>query len=168
MIDFQQHELRITHVNVRSELHGDDEILAMDLKIETDLPNTSLDKLDGSLRLALFQGDEDPDLLGKDGGHLPHLKFPSLGPLSWNGSVSPVSLVLHLGTKKNELLLTDGKLNKLRLSPREGGTCGVVCRLQVHPNEDEAAKIMTVLKHAVKGTLDTSGASDEDEVADDE
>ncbi|WP_250481815.1 hypothetical protein [Caballeronia sp. NCTM5] len=76
-------------------------------------------------------------------------------------------MTLHIGAKKNEVLLTDGKLNKLRVFPREGGTCGFVYRLQVHPNEDEAAKIMTVLKHAIKGTLDTSGARDEDEVDDD-
>lgn len=167
MIDFQQHELRITHVYVRTELHGDDEVLAMDLKIETDLPNMILDKLDGSLRPALFAGSDDPNLFGKDTGHLPHLKFPQLGPLAWNGSVSPVAMTLHIGAKKNEVLLTDGKLNKLRVFPREGGTCGFVYRLQVHPNEDEAAKIMTVLKHAIKGTLDTSGARDEDEVDDD-
>ncbi len=95
----------------------------MDLKIETDLPNTSLDKLSGSLRPALFASSDDPDLLGKDTQHMPHLRFPQLGPLSWNGSVKPVSLALHLGTKKNELLLTDGKFNKLRILPCEGGTC---------------------------------------------
>ncbi|SAK63330.1 hypothetical protein AWB80_02853 [Caballeronia pedi] len=168
MIDFQQHELRITQVNVRTERHGDDEVLAMDLKCETDLPNMALDRLDDDLRPSLFRTDADPDLLGKDAGHMPNLKFPQLGPLTWNGSISPVSLALHIGTKKNEVLLTDAKLNKLRVTPREGGTCGFAWRLQVHPNEDEAAKIMTVLKHTIKGTLDVSAANEEDEDADDD
>ncbi|MGF6877396.1 hypothetical protein [Paraburkholderia sp. MM5477-R1] len=168
MIDFQQHELRITHVNVRTEVCGDDEKLAMDLKLETDLPATSLDRLDTNLRPSLFCGDDDPDLLGKDDGHLPHLRFPQLGPLSWNGSIAPVSLTLHLGTKKNEVQLRDGKLNKLRVLPREGGTCGYIWRLQVHPNEDEAAKVMSVLRHAVRGTLDVSAAQSEDGTSDDE
>lgn len=168
MIDFKQHELKITHVNVRTELHGAEEVLAMDLRIEVDLPNTSLDRLDESLRPSLYRKSNDPDLLGEDAEHMPHLRFPQLGPLAWNGTVSPVSLALHLGTKKNELLLTEGKMNNLRVTPREGGTCGYVWRLQVHPNEDEAAKVMTVLKHAVKGTLDVSAASEDDEDPNDE
>ncbi|KXU94194.1 hypothetical protein CR51_27370 [Caballeronia megalochromosomata] len=166
MIDFQQTELRIIHVTVRSEIIGDDERLAMDLRVEMDLPNTCLDKLDDNLRPSLFRTNGDGDLLGKDAAHMPHLRFPQLGPLSWNGSISPVGFVLHLGTKRNELRLADGKLNKLRLVPREGGTCGLVWRLQVHPSEDEAAKIMTVLKHTIKGTLDTSEASPDGEVDD--
>ncbi|AUT62912.1 hypothetical protein [Paraburkholderia terrae] len=167
MIDFQQQEMRVVHVNVRTEVVGDDERLAMDLRVEVDLPNTCLDRLDDSLRPSLYRADGDGDLLGKDAAHMPHLRFPQLGPLAWNGSVSPVALTLHLGTRKNELRLTDAKFNKLRIAPREGGTCGLVWRLQVHPTEDEAAKVMTVLKHTVKGTLDTSEATidgdDEDE-----
>ena len=159
MIDFQQTELRIVHVNVRTEVAGDDERLAMDLRVEMDMPNTCLDKLDANLRPSLYRANGDGDLLGKNAQHMPHLRFPELGPLSWNGSVSPVALVLHLGAKKNELRLVDGKLNKLRLTPHEGGTCGLVWRLQVHPNEDEAAKVMTVLKHTIKGTLDISEAT---------
>jgi len=159
VIDFQQTELRIVHVNVRTEVAGDDERLAMDLRVEMDMPNTCLDKLDANLRPSLYRANGDGDLLGKNAQHMPHLRFPELGPLSWNGSVSPVALVLHLGAKKNELRLVDGKLNKLRLTPHEGGTCGLVWRRQVHPNEDEAAKVMTVLKHTIKGTLDISEAT---------
>ncbi|WP_157697767.1 hypothetical protein [Caballeronia calidae] len=131
----------------------------MDLKIETDLPNTVLDRLDDGLRPLLYRANGDGDLLGKDAQHMPHLRFPQLGPLLWNGSISPVELVLHLGAKKNELRLADAKFNRLRILPHEGGTCSLVWRLQVHPNEDEAAKIMTVLKHTIKGTLDTSEAT---------
>ncbi|BAO89061.1 hypothetical protein [Caballeronia cordobensis] len=164
MIDFQQTELRIMHVIVRTEVVGDDEQLAMDLRVEMDMPNTCLDKLDDNLRPSLYRTNGDGDLLGKDAQHTPHLRFPQLGPLSWNGSISPVGLVLHLGTKKNELRLVDGKFNKLRVMPHEGGRCGLVWRLQVHPNEDEAAKVMTVLKHTIKGTLDISEATlDDDE-----
>ncbi|MCG7402005.1 MULTISPECIES: hypothetical protein [Caballeronia] len=163
MIDFQQTELRVVHVNVRSEIVGDDERLAMDLRIEMNLPNVCLDKLDADLRPSLFCANGNGDLLGKDAQHMPHLRFPQLGPLSWDGSVSPVALLLHLGTKKNELKLADAKFNKLRIMPHEGGTCGLVWRLQVHPTEEESAKVMTVLKHTIKGTLDRSEATDDSE-----
>ncbi|MCG7403051.1 hypothetical protein [Caballeronia zhejiangensis] len=162
MIDFQQTELRVVHVNVRSEIVGDDERLAMDLRIEMDLPNVCLDKLDAELRPSLYRANGDGDLLGKDAAHMPHLRFPQLGPLTWDGSISPVALLLHLGTKKNELKLAEGKANKLRILPHEGGTCGLVWRLQVHPTEEEAAKVMTLLKHTIKGTLDTSEATSDD------
>ncbi|KAK48203.1 hypothetical protein BG58_33280 [Caballeronia jiangsuensis] len=167
MIDFQQTELRITKANPRVEIHGDDEVLAMDLRIEMNVPNTILDKLSDQLRPSLYRANGDGDLLGKDAQHMPHLRFPQLGPLPWNLSLSPVALTLHLGAKKNEVILADASFNKLRITPFDGGTCELIWRLQFHPSEEEAARVMTVLKHTIKGTLDTSEATIDGEDGDD-
>ncbi|TCK38003.1 hypothetical protein B0G84_3306 [Paraburkholderia sp. BL8N3] len=169
MIDFQRHDVKIAHLNVRSELHGDDEVLAIDLRLECDLPNVRLDQLAPHLRASLYTTDDErPDLIDTNGEHLPHLRYPALGALAWDADIQPVRLSLHLGGKpKDDLLLSEARLNKIRLAPREGGTFGYICRIQTHPTEDEAAKLMMLLRHSVKATLDVADAAKVDG-ADDE
>lgn len=166
MIAFQQQELRIVKANPRQEFHGDNEVFAMDLRVEMTVPNTMLDRIDDRLRASLYRGDGNPDLLGPDEEHMPNVRFRQLGSILWSASISPASLTLHLGTKKNEVTLSDSKFNKLRITPLAGGTCELIWRLQCYPTEEEAARIMTVLRHTIKGTLDTSEATidgDDDE-----
>src|SRR5258707_7776693 len=127
MLDFTKHPVRITHMNTRVEEHGDEEKKMLDLRIEADLPNTVLDRFSPSLRPSLFSTDEQPEL-EPDGQHLPHVKNPELGTLTWTNSYHPVSLQLHTDARrsKNDVRLKDAKLGKIRLRPKEGGTIGFV------------------------------------------
>jgi hypothetical protein len=95
MLDFQRHPVKIAHINVRTEMHGDEEVTAVDLKLTFDVPNLVLDKLSPTLRPSLYEAANDPDMLGPDAMHLPHLKNPELGTLRWAGEYEPVSLHLH-------------------------------------------------------------------------
>ncbi|MFL9933590.1 hypothetical protein P0D88_31335 [Paraburkholderia sp. RL18-103-BIB-C] len=169
MLDFVKHPVKIAHINVRTEMHGDEEVTAVDVKLTFDLPNQSLDKLSSTLRPALYAPDGDGDLLGKDEQHMPHLRNPQLGILRWAGEYEPVSLHLHTGGKpKDDILLSGATFGKLSFRPQEGGTCSYTARVQILPNADEAAKLMMLLKHEVPATLDADEAVNVEAGDDDE
>lgn len=72
---------KLTHVNVRRELHGEEHVPAMDLSLRLEGSNELLDLLDPSLRLALYYnaaakaGQENlPEVLA----HLPNLRLAKL------------------------------------------------------------------------------------------
>ncbi|ACC72572.1 hypothetical protein PPMP20_26590 [Paraburkholderia phymatum] len=174
MLDFIRHPVRILHLNVRTEVHGDEERTAVDIKLGFDLPNRALDKLSPSLRASLYEVLDDPNLpvLGPDGQHLTHVKNPQLGTLKWAGEYAPVGLHFHTGngrSAKGDLLFPEATFGKLAITAKEGGTCACVARAQILPNPDETAKLVGLLKHEIPATLDSAGAVDtEVEGADDE
>ncbi len=69
MLDFQRHPVKIAHINVRTETHGDEEVTAVDLKLTFDVPNFVLDKLSPTLRPSLYEAAND-DIFGPDGNTL--------------------------------------------------------------------------------------------------
>ena len=133
MIALEKHPVKILHLNVRSELHGDEERTAVDIKLGFDLPNRNLDALGPGLRESLYEIDPnaDPSLLD-DADHLTHVKFPQLGTLKWAGEYESVGLHLHLGNGrgKGDLLFVESKLGKLTITAKEGGTCACMARAQ--------------------------------------
>jgi hypothetical protein len=172
MIALEKHPVKILHLNVRSELHGDEERTAVDIKLGFDLPNRNLDALGPGLRESLYEIDPnaDPSLLD-DADHLTHVKFPQLGTLKWAGEYESVGLHLHLGNGrgKGDLLFVESKLGKLTITAKEGGTCACMARAQVLPTPDETAKLVGLLKRQVPATIDmTNAVNTDDEDEDDE
>jgi hypothetical protein len=171
MLEFIKHPVKILHLNVRTELHGDEERTAVDVKLGFDLPNRALDKISPTLRTSLYEPSPDDAGLLDDAEHMTHVKNPQLGTLRWSGEYAPVGLHLHTGNgrAKGDLLFTEAKFGKLAFTAMEGGTCSCVARAQILPSPEETAKLVGLLKHQIPATLDTSAAVNVDEVeADDE
>jgi hypothetical protein len=164
MIELTRHPMKIAHLNLRSEMHGDSEVSCMDIKLEFDLPNTALDGFATGLRASFYAAPNDPDMLGPDAEHLTHVKRPQLG-LKWDGELSGVGLHMHAGNgkAKGDLIFPDAVFGKLSVSMREGGTCACVSRARVKPSTDEAAKLFGLLKHSVPVSLDLSSATGTDD-----
>jgi hypothetical protein len=164
MIEFARHPLKIAHINVRSETHGEEEVIAVDLKLSFELPNTVLDFLSPSLRASLFDAANDPDIFtGETGAPLTRVRHPQLGTLRWSETWHAMRLNLHTGARARDDLAFDAvTFGRLTMRPREGGTVAFVARAQVHPRtEAVTAKLVTLLKHEVPATLDASEATDE-------
>jgi len=160
MLDFEKHPIKIQHINVRDEHHGEVTVIVLDLKITTDVPNTALDRLSPTLRESLFAPDPK---LGNllDDGHRPHVKNPELGTLKWAGKFGPVSLYLHLGQKaKDDIMMVEATADNILIDPKEGGTCAVTMRLQVRPTVNERGRLTDYLRQEIKGTLNASEAVD--------
>jgi hypothetical protein len=169
MLDFKRHAVKITHVNLRCEHCGEEEVLAVDLKLSFELPNTVLDNLSPSLRASLFEAANDPDIFaGEDGPPLVRVRHPHLGVLHWSETWRAMRLNLHTGAKPRDDLAFDGvTFGKLAIRPREGGTVACEARAQVHPRtEAVTAKLAALLKHEVPDTLDASEVTDDSEAGD--
>jgi hypothetical protein len=165
MIELTHHPVKILHLNVRSELHGDEEKTAVDIKLGFDVPNSALDSLGDGLRDALYEAPDDPDLLGPDAEHLTHVRYPQLGTLKWSGEFASVGLHLHLGNGrgKGDLKFAETKFGRLTVTAKEGGTCACMARAQVLPTPDETAKLVGLLKHEVPATIDMTNAVNTDD-----
>ncbi|OYD64817.1 UNVERIFIED_ORG: hypothetical protein BDU10_7437 [Burkholderia sp. CF145] len=172
MLEFIKHPVKILHLNVRTEQHGDAEVTAVDIKLGFDLPNRALDQLSPTLRSSLYEPSADDAGLLNDADHMTHVKNPQLGTVKWAGSYAPVGLHLHTGNgraSKGDLLFVEATFDKLAITAKEGGTCACVARAQILPSPDQTAKLVALLKHEVPATLDGASAVEVDsEGADDE
>ena len=93
---------KIAHLNVREEKHGEDPVLAVDVKIKADVTNKFLDELSPGLRQAFFakEGAAQPDL---EEDHLTVLRFPQLAPQKWNVNLIGGEITLHGARKADDL-----------------------------------------------------------------
>jgi hypothetical protein len=170
MMNFTNHEVRLEHLNTRTENHGDEERLALDLKISFDLPNKSLDMLSPTLRKSLYDADETEDMVDAD--HTPHLRNPALGRLKWAGKWSPVLFVFldPDEDEENDLSFHDAKLHKVSVLPQDGGTCSYEATVSVYPEDGSIGGALMDMLHApgTRGTLEVSdealaGEGDDDD-----
>jgi hypothetical protein len=71
---------RLTSVNARAEIHGEDRKPAFDLKIEASMANDALIDFHPELRQFLFKKDDTPDLVDQiNPDALTALRFPKMG-----------------------------------------------------------------------------------------
>lgn len=174
MLELKRHPVKIQHINVRTELHGDEEKTAVDLKLSFDVPGSRLNDLKPGLRKALYEQSRDLDLLGPDEDNLTHVRFPQFGNrksgVPWTGEWESVGLHLHVGNGrgKGDLIFTAATFGKMAIALREGGSVACVARAQVLPTPDETAKLVGLLKHEVPASVDMSNAVNGDESGDEE
>lgn len=142
------------NLNIRTEMHGDEREAACDLKFSFSGANNLLLKLHPDLRAAFYRANDTRDLVNPD--HMPHLKFPMLGALSWDLEIPRTRLRVHdAEDASHDVILGGGKTNKFKLTLKEGGTVEWEFRCQFSkPDEDAIAKLMRVLNQVVPITLE--------------
>jgi hypothetical protein len=60
----------------------------------------------------------------------------------------------------DDVVIGDTRFCKIVASPREGGTCAFTCQVQAHPQEDDAGKLLMLLKRQVPATVDALDEND--------
>lgn len=106
-----------------------DLVPAVTITVTTSQPNNVLDKLDPSLKPFLFQKAGSPAKQGAIDvvpavSDLPELTTAAqkLGSIGWGDEQTGCSLVVHQGaTGQANITLKDGKVDKVKLTPKEGG-----------------------------------------------
>lgn len=151
------------HLNIRTEMHGEDREAACDLKFSFSSANNLLSKLHPDLRSLFYRANETRDLVNPD--HMPHLRFPLLGEQTYKVEIPRTRLRVHdAEDPAHDVLLGGGKTNNFKLVLKEGGTVEWSFRCQFSkPDEDSIAKLMRVLNQVVPITLE---CADEEEVPD--
>lgn len=126
-------DVRLAHINVRSQRHGEDEVTAVDLKLEWTTSNVALGQFDPKLCEALYRApDAAQQAVAGVEQHMPLRVFPGLGVLKWATELTGMRLTIAHGLGgKSDLVLHDCEVDRFVIEPLEGGSVKVVFRVQV-------------------------------------
>jgi len=139
---------KVVHLNVREEKHGEESVVAVDVKVQADIGNEFLDALAPGLRAALYAHDGG-QLAGVE-EPLSVLRFPQLEPIHWETPMPSCGFVVH-GLKKAEDLEFAGEVAKpMRLAPKEGGTVEITFQVQIHPDATDLGALSAFLGRSTK------------------
>lgn len=143
--ELKSQNAKLTNINTRHERHGDEEVLAADLKLVANMPATFLDNLSNGLRAALYTTDQDnPDLPIADSQPLTVLRFPQMSPFGWNGEIVNATFTFHGATKKDDMTFV-ADVNKVHIDPEDGGAVAVTFRVQIMPEAKEVGQMLAYL-----------------------
>ena len=146
MFEAIEANMSLMHKNERIEKHGEEQILACDLRLEWETGNGVLAMFDPALRSALYRKDEDQGELIVDVDHLTVLKFAGLPSLKWVlGELVGAEVTFHAAVSKNDLVLEGCKVHKFRIDCKDGGTVVISFQVQAHPTELQSGKLSRIL-----------------------
>lgn len=150
---------KLNSVNLRSEVHGEKHVPAVDLSFTQDVPNTVLSYFDGALLSALYYcsaASSGQKIIDGVDQVLPNLRFPKLGlPLKWDDSGKGYALEIDYGLGPNEsnIELDLCTVGEFRITPREGGTVEIKFRVQASGEqltEKVFGKLASLIQQEVK------------------
>lgn len=147
---------RVANFNPRAEKHGDDNVLAADIKLEVNASSHVLDLFDTSLRPLLFRKPEagEQPALFTEGDGLTALRLPHLAPLKWDNDYTGWTLSIDSGLGISEpLVLTEVELSNFTFEATEGGTVKTTFRATCHPDADQSGLLCTLIGDDVELTL---------------
>ncbi len=127
---------KCTNVNFKPQKHGDQDVMAVYLNVNFDLPNGVLDMFDPRLRTKIyFSRDDDAGQLVVTGVDqiLPNLNFPFMEPFGWATEMTGCSIDVDYGLGQegdSNLWLEGCKVCKFKVTPKEGGTVNVALQIQ--------------------------------------
>lgn len=154
MFSLNNQKAKLTSVNPRAELHGQDKKLAVDLKFEIKVSNDVLSEFDPSLKSAFYKkSDAQGDLIDEP-GHLPALKFPLMGPVKWGKDFSGYETVIHYGISgAQDIRLIECEVDNFRFDCQDGGTVTVSFRVIAHPEHTEMGRLCEMIQTEVEMSL---------------
>jgi hypothetical protein len=127
--------VKLTNVNGRKEVHGEELVQAIDLSVAGNFQNDMLAQFHEALRSAMFTkagpaaSDDVQKELDLPVSDLPNMRFSRLGyPLKWDMEVIGATLEIHYGTGK-PIVLSLCKVKDFKLTPLEGGTVEIAFRI---------------------------------------
>lgn len=154
MFSLQNQKAKLTSVNPRAEIHGQDRKMAVDLKFEIKVSNDVLSEFDPSLKSALYKkADTQGDLIDEP-GHLPELKFPMMGPVKWGKDFAGYETVIHYGvTGAQDIVLAECDVDNFRFDCQDGGTVAVAFRVIAHPEAEQLGRLCEMIQQEVEMSL---------------
>lgn len=160
--------VKIRNINPRSELHGDEYKLAVDIGIEVKVSNETLVAFHPDLKRFLFMKDEAPkqnELDLSDGDRLTKLRLPLIGNIKWGWEGEGYELFVEHGVSRNSgVLMIDCKVDHFTFEPQEGGSVGIKFRVIAHPREDDIGKLASLIQQEVGIELDPPSAEKQFEI----
>ena len=160
LFSIDEQETKLVDVNPRKELHGEEDVLAADLRFEAKMLNDSLALFHPTLKWSMYDKDQ-----GDLGDHAAadaaiKLRFPKMSSFCWENTINSATVTIHKGGNvKSDIVLKECKVDSWRLECLDGGTVIANFRVQVHPSEDMAGKLCMLTKKAVTISVEENEAS---------
>lgn len=148
----EKHAAKINHINLREEKHGEESVLAIDVKVGADVPNDFLSYLAPTLKWSLYEKEPGQGELLPDDNHLPHLRYTQLGELRWEGDMGKAGVLISSMDRPEDVEL-EADINNLKFEPKEGGTVAISFRIQLLPSGAQSAKLVDFLGKEVRITV---------------
>ncbi len=135
--------------NVRTETHGDDDVLAFSAGLTYTGPNTFLDRLAPGLRHALYEALPDQEQLPGVEAATPLLRCKKVGEVAIDLTCEGWTVEVEHGI--DEPMIFGGvKVDKFRITPSEGGTVSVALRIGTNDvDEAELGAMASKLKQTI-------------------
>ena len=144
---------KITGINPRAELHGEDPKPACDIMFEAAMANTVLNRFAPGLLDAIYKADENPDLIDRaeEVEGVRTLRFPGMSAFKWEfqGTGYKLAIDYGLGGDESNILLGDITIDKFKLEPQQGGSVLVRWRTVAHPTEKDIGKLYSLIQRDV-------------------
>ena len=145
MFKLAKQAVTVVHLNIREEIHGEDKVLAEDVKLNADMPNDFLSQLSTTLKWSLYdKPDGTQGELITDAGHMPRLRYSQLGILVWKASPAKMLFTIH-GDKKAHDMVFEAVVGKVVLDCKDGGTVSVTFSAAVYPTAEESGRLAALL-----------------------
>jgi hypothetical protein len=163
MFSLNKESLNLANVNLRKEMHGEEQVLAVDLKLEFETSNAVLKKFSATLLDALYTQDPGAarDMINPD--HAPTLRNPQMGEIKWALEMPFVRFgVFADGTNEEEIVFSAAKCNHFRFVCKEGGTVLLTFRIQKsEPMEMDVTKLVFLMGKSIKVSLEPEDEPEE-------
>ena len=146
MFSLTKYHSAINHLNCRIERHGEDRVLAADLRISMTVENSAIDAIEPGLCESLFRrpgpGDQQ-SLIGPQS--LTALKHPLLQPVKLSQEFTGYEVTIANIGDDEGLFLVDAKLKKFVIEPKEGGSAEISFTVSTEVDRDELAELADFL-----------------------
>lgn len=140
MLDGSRLRGLLGNVNPRMEKHGAENKLKADLKLTVNFPNDVLDKIEPGLLASIYRAPTKSDSAELFDGTehavpLRVLKFPRIGPLSYDSEFPGYSMAVHIGATGDADIALDGcTVDKMLFDSKDGGTVALTFRVVIAPD----------------------------------
>ena len=140
----------LSSVTPRTEKHGDDDVFAISLGLKVTGPNTLLDLLAPGLRDALYKAAEGQEDLPGVEPATPLLRCKLIETLALGACFEGWTLAVDHGIDEADPIKLGGsKVDKFRVTPREGGSVDIAFR--VGSNDIDATEAGLLCSHLGQG-----------------
>lgn len=164
MFDLNKKGCTLAHINLRDEKHGDDNVLAVDLKFQGDFTGDILAEFGADLRDCLFKMAEGGDLADQASDTPTQLRFPQMiQPLKFDAEITGAKVTIEYGL--GDLVLPICNVNNFKVECHDGGTVRVTFRVQAKPTGEQLAKISSLLASSATISIESPRAANDDQQA---
>lgn len=158
MFQLTEQKTKITSFTPRMEKHGDENVLAGTLKLETNVHSSVLDLFDKGFRKLLYRkpapGEQTELPLDGHSDGLTARKLPHLAPLKWDEDFPGYKVEIQSGLALDEVLkLSDVEISDFVFEALDGGSCKVRFTASFQQDGRTSGKLCQLIQDEVELSL---------------